>query len=165
MGCRMEPAVVHIAHLLQKLHFFQFLNFLDHLHDLPQKQKLHNLTIFLYMSDTFHTRQYSQHVDFLCGLWLTRCPPPPLMNFLRVHAGICGPVGASDQTRISHFHTSPQPSPQVAPMPRKGADMRYTLWPQGEGLCGGGTHAALATRRTEHGKGQVEGCYVPPSAK
>ena len=27
MGCRTEPAAVHIAHVLQKLHFFQFFSF------------------------------------------------------------------------------------------------------------------------------------------
>ena len=27
MGYRMEPAAVHIAHVLEKLHFFQFFNF------------------------------------------------------------------------------------------------------------------------------------------
>ena len=27
MGCRAEPAAVHIAHVLEKLHFFQFSNF------------------------------------------------------------------------------------------------------------------------------------------
>ena len=27
MGCRTEPAAVHIAHVLQRLHFFQFFNF------------------------------------------------------------------------------------------------------------------------------------------
>ena len=38
MGCRTEPAAVHIAHMLQKLHFFQFFNFFCNLHDLPQKK-------------------------------------------------------------------------------------------------------------------------------
>ena len=32
MGCRMEPAAVHIAHVLQRLHFFQF--FLNIFHNL-----------------------------------------------------------------------------------------------------------------------------------
>ena len=27
MGCRTKPAAVHIAHVLQRLHFFQFFNF------------------------------------------------------------------------------------------------------------------------------------------
>ena len=31
------------------------------------------------------------------------------------------------------------------------------------GGFGGGAHDALATRRTVHGKGRAEGCYVPPS--
>ena len=44
MGCHTEPAAVHIAHVLQRLHFFQFLNFFNNLHDLPQKKKLHALT-------------------------------------------------------------------------------------------------------------------------
>ena len=44
MGRRMEPAALHIARVLQKLHFFQFFNFFYHLHDLPQKKKLHMLT-------------------------------------------------------------------------------------------------------------------------
>ena len=43
MGCGTEPAAVHIAHVLQKLHFFQFFIFFDNVHDLPQK-KLHALT-------------------------------------------------------------------------------------------------------------------------
>ena len=38
MACRTEPAAVHIAHVLQRLHFFQFFNFFYNLHDLPQKQ-------------------------------------------------------------------------------------------------------------------------------
>ena len=38
MGCRTEPAAVHIAHVLQRLHFFQFFNFFYNLHDLPQKK-------------------------------------------------------------------------------------------------------------------------------
>ena len=41
MGCRTEPAAVHIAHVLQELHFFQFFNLFYNLHDLPQKNKLH----------------------------------------------------------------------------------------------------------------------------
>ena len=40
MGCRTEPAAVHIAHVLQRLHFFQFFNFFYNLHDLPQKKKI-----------------------------------------------------------------------------------------------------------------------------
>ena len=36
MGCCTEPAAVHIAHVLQRLHFFQFFNFFYNLHDLPQ---------------------------------------------------------------------------------------------------------------------------------
>ena len=38
MGCRTEPAAVHIAHVLQRLGFFQFFNFFYNLHDLPQKK-------------------------------------------------------------------------------------------------------------------------------
>ena len=38
MGCRTKPATVHIAHVLQKLHFFQFFNFFCDLHNLPQKE-------------------------------------------------------------------------------------------------------------------------------
>ena len=62
MGCRTEPAAVHIAHVLQKLHFFQFFNFFYNLHDLLQKKKLdaftakkkHDWTIFLYATYIFH---------------------------------------------------------------------------------------------------------------
>ena len=43
MGCRTEPAAVHIAHVLQRLDFFQFFNFFYNLHDLQQKKKLHDL--------------------------------------------------------------------------------------------------------------------------
>ena len=55
MGCRMEPAIVHIVKVLQKLHFFfNFAIFFYNLHDLPKKnnstrfpkKKLHGLTIF-----------------------------------------------------------------------------------------------------------------------
>ena len=38
MGCRTEPAAVHIAHVLQRLDFFQIFNFFYNLHDLPQKK-------------------------------------------------------------------------------------------------------------------------------
>ena len=38
MGCHTEPAAVHIAHVLEKLHFFQYFNFWYNLHDLPQKK-------------------------------------------------------------------------------------------------------------------------------
>ena len=56
MGCRTEPAAVHIAHVLQRLDFFQFFNFFYNLHDLQQKKKLHDLpqklknSIFFYNS-------------------------------------------------------------------------------------------------------------------
>ena len=39
MGCRTEPAAVHIAHVLQRLDFFQFFNFFYNLHVLQQKKK------------------------------------------------------------------------------------------------------------------------------
>ena len=62
VGCLMEPAVVHIARVLQKLHFFQFFNLFTILHDLPQKkntriyrQKNTRLDDFLYTSYIFHT--------------------------------------------------------------------------------------------------------------
>ena len=39
MGCSTEAAIVHIAHVLQKLHFFQFsIFFTNNLHALPQKK-------------------------------------------------------------------------------------------------------------------------------
>ena len=53
MGCHTEPAFVHIAHVMQKLHFFQFFNCFCSLHDPPQ-EKLHNLMILLFMSYIFH---------------------------------------------------------------------------------------------------------------
>ena len=38
----------------------------------------------------------------------------------------------------------------------------HTRWIQrGDGIGGGGKHEALATRRTEHRKGQIQGCYAP----
>ena len=43
MGCHTDPAALHIAHVLQRLHFFQSFNFFYNLHHLPQK-KLHALT-------------------------------------------------------------------------------------------------------------------------
>ena len=71
MGCRTEPAAIHIAHVLQRLHFFQFFNFFFIIHTtyckknythLPQKKnythlpqkKLHDQTIFLYSTYIFH---------------------------------------------------------------------------------------------------------------
>ena len=39
MGCRTEPAAVHIAHVLQRLHFFQFFNFLI-IYTLYRKKKV-----------------------------------------------------------------------------------------------------------------------------
>ena len=76
MGCRTEPAAVHIAHVLQRLHFFQFFNltiiyttyrknkkihFFYNSHDLQQKKKLHaftekklhGYTVFLYTTYIF----------------------------------------------------------------------------------------------------------------
>ena len=38
MGCCTEPAFVHVAHVMQKLHFFQFFNFFLNLRKLPQKK-------------------------------------------------------------------------------------------------------------------------------
>ena len=38
MGCHTELAAVHIAHVLQRLHFFQFFNSFYNLHDLPPKK-------------------------------------------------------------------------------------------------------------------------------
>ena len=43
MGCRTEPAAVHIAHVLQSCISFNFTFFFNNLHNLPQK-KLHSLT-------------------------------------------------------------------------------------------------------------------------
>ena len=77
MGCCMEPAVVHIAHVLQKLHFFQFFNFFPNLYDLPPK----NFTRFLQKTILFFynlhdlpqkkiTRTYRKKItgleDFFC---------------------------------------------------------------------------------------------------
>ena len=43
MGCHTEPAAVHIAHVLQRLHFFQFFNFFI-IYTTYRKKKLHTLT-------------------------------------------------------------------------------------------------------------------------
>ena len=43
MGCCTEPAAVHIAHVLQRLHFFQFFIFFYNSHDLPQKKNYTHL--------------------------------------------------------------------------------------------------------------------------
>ena len=43
MGCRKEPAAVHIARVLQKLHFFPFFNFFI-IHTTYRKKKLHAFT-------------------------------------------------------------------------------------------------------------------------
>ena len=40
MGCRTEPAAVHIAHVLQRLHFFQFFNFFLIIYTIYRKKKL-----------------------------------------------------------------------------------------------------------------------------
>ena len=52
MGCRTEPAAVHIAHVLQQLHFFQSSIFFI-IYTIYRKKKLHALTakknsIFIY---------------------------------------------------------------------------------------------------------------------
>ena len=44
MGCRTEPATVHIAHVLQRLHFFQFFNFFLIIYTTYRKKQLHALT-------------------------------------------------------------------------------------------------------------------------
>ena len=44
MGCRTEPAAVHIAHVLQRLHFFQCFNFFLIIYTTYHKKKLHALT-------------------------------------------------------------------------------------------------------------------------
>ena len=75
MGCRTEPAAVHIAHVLQRLDFFQFFNFFYNLHDLQQKKKLHDLpqklnnSIFYYNSHDLQqkrkiTRIYSKKKNY-----------------------------------------------------------------------------------------------------
>ena len=62
MGCRTELAAVHIAHVLQRLHFFQFFNFFVIYTTYPPK-KLHTFTakkitrlndFFLYTTYIFH---------------------------------------------------------------------------------------------------------------
>ena len=61
MGCRTEPVAVHIAHESQRLHFFQFFNFLNTLHDLPQKEldalTAKNEIIFFIISKTYHKKK------------------------------------------------------------------------------------------------------------
>ena len=105
LGCRTEPAAVHIAHVLQRLHFFQFFNFfLDNLHALPQK--LHALTVkknqfffinshdlpqkkitHIYRKKNYTTRRFfctrltifttQEHAYSTC----IRPPPPPRVPF------------------------------------------------------------------------------------
>ena len=53
MGCRTEPAIVHNAHVLQKLHFFSAFQFFFHNYMTYHKKKLHELTIFLYTNEIF----------------------------------------------------------------------------------------------------------------
>ena len=60
MGCRTEPAAVHIAHVLQRLDFFQFFNFFYNLHDLQQKKKIHDLPQKLKNSFFFYNSHDSQ---------------------------------------------------------------------------------------------------------
>ena len=62
MGCRTEPAAVHIGHVLEKLYFFQPFNFLYNLQGLPQKQiariyrkNISRLDDFLYTTYLSHS--------------------------------------------------------------------------------------------------------------
>ena len=115
MGCRTEPAAVHIAHVLQRLDFFQFFNFFYNLHDLPQKKKLHDLpqklknSIFFYNSHDLQQKKNYTHLQqkkiyttirFFC----TRLtfftppspgPPPPLPPPLKQRPGGGGSGGTS----------------------------------------------------------------------
>ena len=54
MGCCTEPADVHIAHVLQKLHAFQFFNLFYNLQDLPQRKNYSIGHFFLYTTYIFH---------------------------------------------------------------------------------------------------------------
>ena len=81
MGCRTEPAAVHIAHVLQRLHFFQFFNFFYILHDVPQKKKITHPyrkkknSIFFIIHRTYRKKKNYTHLpqkkitqldDFFC---------------------------------------------------------------------------------------------------
>ena len=75
MGCHTEPAVVHIAHVLQRLHFFQFFNFLYNLDDLPQIKITHICCKKHYRLDDFfvHDLHFSRiRLLAWCYLYLLR---------------------------------------------------------------------------------------------
>ena len=64
MGCCTEPAAVHIAHVMQRLHFFQFFNFFYNLHDLPQKKitlpyRKNKKFIFFNIHTTYSKKNYT----------------------------------------------------------------------------------------------------------
>ena len=87
MGCRAEPAVVHIAHVLQKVAFLSIFHFFYNLHDLTQKKftrpyrkkkinffynshdlpqkKNYTTRLFLYTTYIFHLIWPPQGVFFL----------------------------------------------------------------------------------------------------
>ena len=100
MGCRTEPASVHIAHVLQKLHFFQFFNFFLTLHDFPQKRlraltaKIKEFNFFFIIHATYRKKKlkafivgkkisrlddlFCTRLTFFTGYLATRptCEPP-----------------------------------------------------------------------------------------
>ena len=55
MGCRTEPTIVHIAYVLQKLHFFSIVQFFLWLHNLPRKKITRTDTFFFHRFDFFFT--------------------------------------------------------------------------------------------------------------
>ena len=64
MGCHTEPAAVHIAHVLQRLLFFQLLNFCYNLHDLPQKKitrpyRKKKLQFFFVIHTSYRKKEYT----------------------------------------------------------------------------------------------------------
>ena len=58
MGCYTEPVAVHIAHVLQNLHFFQLFNFFDNLHDLPQKKFTRSYRKFFFIIYTTYRKKF-----------------------------------------------------------------------------------------------------------
>ena len=155
MGCRTEPAAVHIAHVLQRLDFFQFFNFFYNLHDLPQKKNLHDLpqklknSIFFYNSHDLQQKKNCTHLQQkknyttirFFGTRLTFFTHPPTHPLLHVDPRevICAACCFYGGPRISPLPKRANPwvqglfeAPWVLPYPAPGKVKTYkmALWEQ-----------------------------------
>ena len=85
----------------------------------------------------------------------------------RLESACAGPHTAATHLEVPlNYDLAPHPSKLseilVGTTPPPPTHNTHTMDPRGAGGWGAGAHAALATRRTERGKGQAEGCDVPP---